>query len=546
MMGMKSENYSFYDVIDVDTMKELLLANEEEFPYEIAVRYKKKSRIIDITYSQLKRQCDCLGTALHTKGIKNCTVGILGNSSYEWFLSYITILCGSCTALPLDKSLQPDELEEVIKETDCKVVIYDSVYIDTINKLKEKLPLEFFIKMNELENYIEEGRKLLDRGKTDFIYYNVKKDSIASIMYTSGTCSKSKSVMLTQENILSDAAATARLVFLGEMTLVYMPFHSAYSIMAGIIVPLIQRTIIFIDPNQKNFIKNLKDFQPESTSVVPCDIEYLRTVIWDELKKEDKVSYIKIKIKLTLFLMSHGINLSKIFFKNVQAIFGENLKYIICGGALLDEEYVNEFRAFGIEILNGYGLTECSPVISVNRNKFNRPGSVGIVVPGCNLTVSEEGEILIKGSMVMKGYYKDVEHSEESFKNKWFKTGDIGYMDSDGFLYIVGRMKNIIVLSNGETVSPEELECKLKKLEGIKDCSIYNMGGEINAEIYPDYDFLEAHNITDAGKFIRGEIKKFNKTIAKYKWIRRVKIRNDEFPKESQSKLSRFNIINMS
>lgn len=542
---MKNENYSFYDVCEAGTIKELMLTNEEEFENYTAIKYTKRRKAIDVTYAELKEEIDSLGTYLYARDMRNLKIAILGNNSYEWVLSFLTIITGNNIAVPLDKNLKAVEIAEILQEIECSCIIYDSVYIDTITELKKmNIPLKQVIKFSELRNFIGEGRLLLEKGTTSYIYDKVNKEAIAAIFYTSGTTGRSKGVILTQENIISDAISGSRLVFLGEITMPLIPFHQAYSIIAGVIAPMVQRTIILLDPDNKRIMEDFRIFQPDSIIVVPSIIEELNRVLWD--RDEEEVRWLKKKIKRTLFLLSHGVDLRKKLSRYTFDIFGGCLKYIICGGSPLEENYINTFRAFGIEILNGYGLTECSAVVSVNRNEFNRPGSVGQVIPECNLRISEEGEILIKGSMVMKGYYKDEELNKKSFKNGWFKTGDIGYIDRDGFLYIVGRKKNVIVLSSGENISSKELENKLMNIKVVKEVSVYEESSKITAEIFPDYEALTDLKVMDEGKYIRNEVKKFNKRVMKYKRIGKVIIRDKEFPKVSQSKTSLYKIIKMS
>ncbi|SFU59823.1 long-chain acyl-CoA synthetase [Clostridium sp. DSM 8431] len=541
---MKNKNYPFYNTIDVYTVKDLLLANEEEFPNNIIIKYKKKSKIIDIDYIELNKQVNSLGTAFFMMGIKNCKVGILGNISYEWALSYLTLVCGGVTVVPIDKSLKKEEVSFILEETNCKAVIYDSTYIDTINDLKNmNLQVKYYIKMNELYKLSEEGKQLKELGREEYSKYKVHEDSIAQIIYTSGTSSKPRGIVLTHKNILSDGIAAAKIAFLGEVAYMNVDMHHVYSIILGIIVPMIQGTIVFFDSNSKNFMKNFNKVNLESMIVVPSTLIYLRKYIMNELKKVNSDFKLKMKIKLSLFLMSHGINISNRLFAKVKDILGLDIKYIFCENASIDEDLVKEFRALGIEVLNAYGLSETSGIISINRNKFNNPGSVGQVIPGCEVTVSEEGEIMVKGPMVMKEYYKDEEKTKSAFKREWFKTGDIGYIDREGFLHIVGRIKNIITLKNGQTVSPEEIEYKLRRIDGIKEASILYVEGEIHAEIYLDLEYMKINNIENHDKYIREKIKDFNKNNADFKKIRRLDIKKEEFKAKEDNKLNRFKMI---
>lgn len=540
---MKNKNYPFYNVTNICTVKDLLLTKEEESPNNIIIKYKKKSRIIDISYLELNEQINALGTSFFMMGIKNCKVGIIGDTSYEWTLSYLALLCGGITVIPIDKSLKEEEISFILEETKCKAVIYDSIYIDVINKLKNmNLSVKGYIKMNELHRLIEEGSQLLKEGREDYINYKVHEDSIAQIVYTSDDSSKPIGVVLTHKNIISDALNTAKVAFLGEIVYADVDMHHSYATILSIMLPLIHGTTVFLDSNSKNFMKNLNIINPESIIVVPSILIDLRDYIISQLEEVNTDFKFKMKMRLSKFLISKGINIGNRLFPKIQDILGKNIKYIFCSNVFISEDLVGEFRAFGIEILNLYGLTEASGIVSINRNKFNCPGSVGVVIPGCEFTVSEEGEIMIKGNMVMKEYYHDEEKTESSFKREWFKTGDIGYIDREGFLHIVGRMKNIIVLKNGQTVSPEEIECKLRKIEGIKEASVFDVDEEIHADIFLDLEYMK-NNIEDYEKYVREKVKELNKKNANFKKISKLNIREDEFKAKEDNKLNRFKML---
>ena len=540
---MRNEDYPFYDVCGAETIKELILINEDEFADNIAIKYIKKRKIIDVTYSELKKDIDCLGTYFYMKGIKNVKAAIIGDNSYEWAICFLTLVCGNNIAVPINKSFKSSEIIEVIKAIECNVIFYDSIYIDVIKEIQDKVRnLNIFIKFKEINNYIIEGEKILDSGKREFVFERVKKEETAAIFYTCTTSSNMKGIELSHENIISAALSSSQLTFLGDMTIAAIPFHNIFSIGSSLICPFVQRRIVIIDPEENRLMEDLKMLQPDSITAVPSTIINMYNKFYDKIKN---ISHLERKIKYVNFLLSHGIDRRKKLFKYTEDFFGGCLSDIVCLGNNIDEYYVKFFRTFGIEVLNGYGLPETSSIISINRNEFNRPGSVGQVVTGCELRISEEGEILVKGNMVMKGYYKDKELTREVFKKGWLKTGDIGYVDSNGFLYIVGRMKNIIILSNGDMISPRKIEECVLNIPVIKQVYVYKKKDKIIAEVFPNYNLLNTKNILDVGSHIRDEIESLNRSLSKGRKIAKVVIREKELPKSSFSKINNYKILSM-
>lgn len=540
---MKNEDYPFYDICHVDTIKDLILTNEEEFTDDIAIKYIKRRRIVNVTYSELKKDIDSLGTYFYMRGIKNVRAAILGNNSYEWALCFLTLVCGNNIAVPIDKGLKAPEIIEVLKETECNVIFYDSIYIDVIKEMRDKVDeLNTFINFKNINAYIIEGKKILGLGKRHFVFKRVKKEETAAIFYTCTISSEMRGIELSHENIISAALSSSQLTFLGDMTMATIPFHHMCSIVSGLIAPFVQRSIVIIDPEENRLMEDLRMLQPDSITAVPSTIMDMYKKLYCTI---ENIRHLKRKMKYIKFLLSHGIDRRQKLLKYIEEIFGGCLSHIICLGNSIDEYYVEFFRMFGIEVLNGYGLPETSSIISINRNEFNSPGSVGQVIPGCELRISEEGEVLVKGNMVMKGYYKDEELTRDVFKKGWLKTGDIGYMDSDGFLYIVGRMKNIILLSNGEMISPSKIEEYMLGISAVKQVSVYEKKDKIIAEVFPNYSFLNSKDITDVGSYIRNEMKSLNRNLSKSRKIDKVVIREKEFLKSSFSRKNNYKILSM-
>ena len=516
------------------SINELLISNSDEAEDNVVLQYTMNKKLINITNRDLKEHVCGLGQALYDKKIRNCKVAILGQNSYEWILSFLTLLSGNNVTVPLDKELDTISLSEIINETKCKAIIYDNSFEDIVEEIKKICPtIKEYINMRNLEDIIAEVHD------DSYLEREIDQSSIGVIVYTSGTLGKSKGVMLTRKNIMSDSYAASQNVPFGSKTMLVLPIHHTFCMIASLFVPMIKKSTIYINSSLKRFMTDCTIAQPQNISLVPLFIENLSRRLWSEIDKRNETDLIKKMIKKSNEILSQGIDIRKTLFKDIHSIFGGKLEFIVCGGALLDEKYVKEFRDFGIDILNGYGMTECSPVVASNKKDDNRAGSVGQVLPGVQVRISDEGEILVKGDIVMRGYYNNEEETKKVFIDGWFKTGDLGYIDEDDFLYVTGRIKNLLNVANGKNVSAEELELKIQNINGVKEVIVYEKENMIAAEIYPDYDYFENNRIDDIKKYLEGELNSLNKTIPNYKKINEIKIRKEEFAKTTTSKIKR-------
>ena len=361
----------------------------------------------------------------------------------------------------------------------------------------------------------------------------IQPEDTASIFLTSGTTGKRKGVMLSHKNIMADINGSSRLYIPEGNTLEVLPFHHAFGLVVALWMVYNYEYPTYISSGLRRITKELKLAKPQTMMMVPLFVETFHKQIWATARKEGKEKKLRMAVKLSDFLMKLGIDLRKVFFKDIQNTFGGNLEYVICGGAPLDPMYVKEFRTFGIEILNGYGTTECSPCASVNRNHYKKDGSIGLALPDVQFKVAEDGEVWIKGDIVMQGYYKDPEATAAVLKDGWYATGDLGSIDENGFITLTGRKKNLIILASGENVSPEELEEKLLRDPMIEEVIVREENGEIAAEIYNSH-------LTDETKAeIQQSVERFNKTIPMYKRITKVHFRDTEFEKTTTKKIKR-------
>lgn len=541
---MKNKSYPLYDVRRITNIRQLIDFRADETGDTVVFAWAKgKQKQTEITYSQLKAQTEALGTAFFDMNIQNARVAILGENSYNWLIAFFAVINGNNVAVPIDKELSSDMIENLICDSECTVLVYSDTYSDIAEKLVKKLSVKF-INMNELASLIRQGDELISSGNKDYVSHNVDEEATAVIVYTSGTTGVSKGVMLTHKNIALDTySACCNCKFYGN-TLLVLPLHHTFGLVAGVFVTMLYGYSIYINTSLRNLSSDLLKVKPQSLFLVPLFVETLYKNIWNTAEQKGKTQALKMLIKISNVLLAIGIDLRRKLFKPVLSAFGGELDTIICGGAALNPKYIQGFRDFGINLLNGYGITECSPVVSVNRNEFYKDGSVGQILNECTVKIDEpdqngDGEVCVKGSIVMQGYYNMESETNAVLSNGWFHTGDIGHIDDDNFLYITGRKKNLIILSNGENVPPEELEALLQNIALVNEVVVYEKEHRIYAEIYPDTQYAEKNSITDIEEVINSEVMQINKTLPKFKQINSVKLRDTEFDKTTTKKIKR-------
>ena len=401
----------------------------------------------------------------------------------------------------------------------------------------------------------EIGAGLYSEGDNSYYDYKIDVNKLASIVFTSGTTGKGKGVMLSQANIALDMTLGMYNFDITRKTLHVLPPHHTFGSTVNYVGHLAQGCEVYISSGIKHVSDEIREQKPSHLILVPAFLEVMNRKIWSTARSTGKEGLLKTMIKVSDFLRKFGIDLRRKMFSSVLSAFGGNLELIICGGAKLDEEIIRTFDSLGITILNGYGITECSPLISANRNKYQKPGSVGTPILACRVKIdnpdeSGEGEICVKGPNVMLGYYNNPEATAEVFdKDGYFHTGDYGKLDDEDWIYITGRKKNLIILSNGKNVYPEEIEADIQKVEGVIEVVVY--AGEsrvqkdkitIVAEIYPDAELLKGKGIEDMQSYFEKQVKALNANMPPYKAVKRVKLRDTEFQKNTSRKITRFNI----
>ena len=442
-------------------------------------------------------------------------------------------------AIPLDPKLPKEDLVDLMVRSGCDAIYYTRDFAPAIQLMKENpdVKLSFYLKLEDFDELVKMGHDELDNGAKNYLDDVVMPDDLGFIVYTSGTTGKSKGVMLSQKNVAVDAIATCR-AMTADRTVAFLPFNHTFSWASALFACLLLSKWGYICSNLRNLQKDMFAYHPQHITAVPLAVETIYKKIWFTARKEGKEEKLKKGIKLSNALMKIGIDVRRKLFKEVLDNLGGDLEMIICGGASLDTKYEKGLYELGIQIINGYGATECSPIITCNRLSNYKLGSAGYALECNDIMIKDPdedgiGEVYARGSNVMMGYYDEPEATAEAFDGDWFKTGDYGYMDKDGFLFLRGRKKNLIVLSNGKNVSPEEIEDKLLTVDYIKEVVVYEENGAITAEFFLD------ENEPDAKDRLKKDVRAINMQLPTYKQVTKTKIRDTEFPKTTTLKIKR-------
>ncbi len=498
------------------TIRDILVQTEEKYGKEDAIRYKMKKDTIEAkSYTQLRRDSESFSRALDALGERGEHVAVIGATSYPWLLTFLGTVNSGSVAVPLDAGLPAEDLCELADRADVTVLVYDEIRKDVAELAREKCPkLRHLISMQKEESDGESLAfwQLLGENEGSFAE-PVDPDQLCTIMFTSGTTGKSKGVMLTHRNLAENATCLDMKIPERIVILSVLPIHHAYCLSMDILKGISLGAVICINDSLLRVAKNIRLFQPEMILMVPLMIETLA-------KKLEDTSLIPAAI--------------------IKAkVFGKQFHTICSGGAYLNPSYIDRFRKYGITILQGYGMTECSPVISNNVSWNIKKESVGQLLPNCEAK-TVDGELWVRGSSVMQGYYKMPEETKETLKDGWLKTGDLGYVDEDGFVFLTGRKKNLIITRNGENVSPEELENKLGESRLVQEVMVHDKDSVIEAVIYPDPEYVKKKKIKD----VKGELQKlidaYNEKAPVYKRIYSLEVRETEFDKTTSKKIKRY------
>lgn len=536
----------------------------ETYGEKNAYSFKKDplhGEVIHITYTQFRDDVRALASKFLAFGCAGRHCVVTGRPSYEWILTYFAVLSVGGVLVPLDRDWLADDLADTAAKADAAFLFCDEDLAEKADVIASRTALvhpPVYLLAEEkdscLTNLLEEGRTLFEQSPEEYFSAPIDPMKMSLLVFTSGTTGKGKGVMLSQNAVLSNMSDAIPYIDFADKTVGVLPLHHTY----GSTVMLIAHTMIgcenYISAGLRYVQKELREQKPGHLILVPLYLETFYRRIMANLKEKGKEQLVNRMIKVSNGLRKAGIDQRDKFFAEIRAAFGDELKTVITGGAPINPQILAFFEAIGITVLNGYGITECAPLISVNRSRNVVPGSVGNVLDMDTVRIDEpnedgEGEILVKGPNVMLGYYKDEQATADAFDRGYFKTGDYGTLSKDGILTITGRKKNLIILSNGKNVYPEEIENELAATPGILDIIVYEGQSKrgvshnaIVAEVYPDKDYLEANGITDVAAYLKPYVDAFNRKTVPYKKISVLKIRKTEFPKNTLRKIMRFQL----
>ena len=571
-LNKKAEKISGYPGTDYKTIKEIFVKNIEQYkdrPF-IVEKFGRKEPFKEITFGEFGEDVKNLGTGLiRTFRLKGEKIMIIGETTYEWYVSYMAMLCGAGIAVPTDKELPDNELENIIKRSDAAAVIYSPRKKDQIKKVANNCPgVKYFMEMYSsdklngrhvgLDYVMQEGKFLRDMGYEEYMDIEIDPDAFALLIFTSGTTSAAKGVMISNTNLAYNINAVTPYVLLTPVDRLFsvLPLHHTYESTIGFLLPMAIGASVAVCQGLKHIAGDMKETSPTAIIAVPLLIEALYKKITQGIEKSGKAQAVKYMIALTNGLKNLGIDIKRKVFKDIYDNLGGRLRIVVSAAAPIDPKVGRWLEDIGVTFLQGYGLTETAPIAALTPDFDTRVGSAGKAVVCDEIKINDpdengEGEIFIKGKTVMLGYYEDPEATAAVMHDGWFNSGDIGYMDEDGFIYLTGRSKNVIVTQNGKNIYPEEIELLLSKVEEIKECMVYGkeVAGEkeliITARVIPDYEQIEElHGAglseEDVYKVIWEQIKKVNRKLSNYKTIKKLEIKNDEFEKTSTMKIKRY------
>ena len=556
----------------ITDIKNMLETSAELFADNVAFlqKYSHKEPYTEIKYSQVMEDVNGLGTALIARGLKGRRIAVIGENCYQWAVSYLAAVCGTGVVVPLDRELNAEELKNQIIRAEVSGVLFAKKHETVFRQIKEDgdTPLKVLVNFNATEEdgevlslmqLIEEGKQLIKDGSRDFLDAKIVYDEMGILLFTSGTTGKAKGVMLSHKNIVTELMVAPTIFTLNpwDRYLSILPLHHTYECTCGFLMALYKGSSVAYCEGLKYITKNLKEAQPTMMLGVPALYEKLYSTIWKNIRKQGKEKILKRLIKVNNVTKKIGIDMGKVLFKQILEVFGGRMKTMICGGAAINPDILNGIRDFGINALQGYGLTECAPMGAFNPEDCPNARSVGVPFPGLEIKAinhNEEGigEICVRGDHVMMGYYQMPEETAAVLdEDGWFHTGDLGYIDKEGYTYLTGRKKNVIITKNGKNVYPEELEYLISNIGFVEESFVFSHGSEraddtiIAASVKVDKEAVSEilgteYTDEDVKKLLWGEIDKINEDAPPYRKVKKLILRKTDFVKNTSQKIVRF------
>ena len=567
-----SKQRKVYEPEIIENYRELMKRIKTKFGNNIAYKYKKKpgdKEIIQKTYNQYIDDVKALSTSLLELGYEGKKVALIGNNRYEWCTTYMAVTTGNMIIVPIDKALPDNEIENLITRSGVEIAFFDKKYNDIMLKLKNKnnTKLTTLISMDDekqegIEKYSEllkNGYGLLEKGSNKYEKIKINSNKMSILLFTSGTTSNPKGVMLSQKNIcsnLSDFSSWVK-IYEDDTLLSFLPIHHTFECTITFLYGMFSGATIAFCDGLKYIQKNMKEYKVSILVAVPLVLETMYKKIQKGIKEQGKEKLIKNITKISNAMLKLHIDLRRKLFKQILDQFGGKLRVILYGAAKMNKETIIGFNNMGIDLVQGYGLTETSPVIAAETDKEKKPGSVGLVFDDLEVKIDNPdkegvGEIIVKGPSVMLGYFENEEETKKAFKNGYFKTGDYGYFDKEEFLYVTGRKKDIIVLRNGKNVYPEEIETLINNIPYVKESLVYQREKNetdtmLCAKIVYDKETIEnilgKKSEKEYKEKIWEEIKNINNNLPTFKHIKKIELTTEEFEKTTTHKIKRYKAI---
>ena len=554
------------DMLEVTDLKDMLNKTRELYGDKPGYKIKiGKGQYKIYTHNEIRDMINYLGTALISLGLKGKRIGVIGENRYEWELAYLSAVCGVGIVVPMDKSLPANELEEVIERSEVEAIFYSKKYEEIIKKIKysEKNKLKHLISMDidihdegiySEKELIEKGKELVDNGNREYINAKINPEEMSIMLFTSGTTSRAKVVALSHKNLISNVMDYASVVDVdsNDRILSFLPLHHVYECTVGMLVSLYVGAERAFCDGIRHIVENLNEYKITYAAFVPAIYELMYKNIWKMLEKKGKVEETK---TLMQEYKDKSMQEKKEVFKEIHDMYGGCIKLFITGAAALDKEVIETFRNWGLNLCQAYGLTETSPIIGIETNEYHRVGSIGKPIPHVEARIDEAdedgvGELVVKGPNVMLGYYNDKKATNSVMEDGWFHTGDLAKIDEDGYIFICGRKKSVIVLKNGKNIYPEEMENLVNKIEGVKESFIFGKQQtddkdniKIHVKIVFDKDIMKeaykVENEEDIYRVLTEKIKEVNSVMPKYKAIRGIIISEEPLIKTTTNKIKR-------
>ena len=562
----KDEEYEFRPIRDLKDMvntSAALFADRNAF----LVKNAPGGTYIPVKFSKLKTDIDELGTALMDLGLTGKKVAVIGENRYEWVVTYLAVVNGVGVIVPLDRELPAQEVRNLLERSEISAIVYSSkvgsIVEEAIQGIKS---IEYVISMDapdhidnrlSLKRLQRTGKRLLLEGKRNYLDSEIDREAMCSLLFTSGTTGLAKGVMLSHKNLSANVYNMSKYVNVSNnyTGLSVLPMHHTYEMTCHVMTCIYQGCCVAICEGLKYIVKNMAEAQATVMLGVPLIFESMHKKVWKKAEESGRADKMRAAVQLAKKLEKFNIKSMKKLFKAVHQAMGGHMQLFISGAAAIDPVVIEDFNAMGVTMFQGYGMTENSPIIAVNKDRYFKPASVGLPMPGTEIRIIDQdengvGEIICKGDSVMIGYYDNPEETTKVLADGWLHTGDYGFFDQDGFLYISGRKKNVIVTKNGKNIFPEEVEFYLSKSDYIGEVVVWGLDDEktgdtiVQAEIFPDYPALEEKfgrvpEEDELKRILKKEIDGINELMPLYKRVKRFEIRKEEFEKTTTKKIKR-------